>query len=93
MTKVNIAQMGAEVANELRGTNWDARTEWVNKVKDQGNVKFKEERYEEAIDSYMRALCGMDFSSYEHLQDAKADKERELNVKRNLKAPVLNNIA
>ena len=41
----------------------------------------------------MRALCGMDFSSYEHLQDAKADKERELNVKRNLKAPVLNNIA
>ena len=93
MTKVNVAQMGAEAANELRETDWEAHTEWENRFKEQGNVKFKEERYEEAIDSYMRALCGMDFSSYEHLQDAKADKERELNVKRNLKAPVLNNIA
>ena len=35
----------------------------------------------------------MDFSQYEHLPDAKADKEREHNLKRNLKAPVLNNIA
>jgi hypothetical protein len=85
--------MGADVANELRGTTWEARTQWVNKVKEQGNQLFKEEKYGEAIDLYMKALCGMDFSQYDHLEDAKADKERELNVKRNLKAPVLNNIA
>jgi hypothetical protein len=85
--------MGAEVANELRGSSWDNRVQWINKVKETGNQQFKEEKYNEAIDTYMRALCGMDFSSYEQLADAKADKERELNVKRNLKAPVLNNIA
>ena len=62
MTKVNIATMGSEVANELRGTTWEARSQWVNKVKEQGNQLFKEEKYTEAIDVYMKALCGMDFS-------------------------------
>jgi hypothetical protein len=60
------------VANELRGKTWDARFTWVTEVKDQGNKMFKEEKYELAIDTYMRALCGMDFSSYETLDDKKA---------------------
>lgn len=93
LTKVNIAQMGAEVANQLRGRTWDDRTSWINKMKDVGNLQFKSEKYDEAIETYMKALCGMDFSQYQPLEDAKADKERELNVKRNLKAPILNNIA
>ena len=54
--------MGAEVANELRGKSWDERYEWVVKVKEQGNVLFKGEKYSDAIDVYMKALCGMDFT-------------------------------
>ena len=93
MTKVNVAQMGAEVANELRGKTWEARVAWINKIKDQGNELFKADKFAEAIDVYMKALCGMDFTSYKHLDDPQAEREREISVKRTLKAPVLNNIA
>jgi hypothetical protein len=31
----------------------------------------KEEKFEGAIDEYMRALCGMDFSSYSIKENAK----------------------
>ena len=90
MTKVNIATMGADVANELRGKSWDERYAWILKIKDEGNVLFKAEKIAEAIDVYMKALCGMDFSSYDHGKDFKA---RELRVNKELKAPILNNIA
>jgi hypothetical protein len=62
--------MGAEVANDLRGKNWETRYSWITDVKMQGNNLFKEEKYEVAIDTYMKALCGMDFSSYALLEDA-----------------------
>ena len=61
---MNLQQTGAEVANELRGKSWDERYQWVGEAKERGNKKFKEEKYEAAIDEYMRALCGMDFTSY-----------------------------
>lgn len=41
----------------------------------------------------MRALCGMDFSSYSIKENAKEQKELDTRVKRELKAPILNNIA
>lgn len=65
LSKVNVAQMGAEVANELRGKTWDDRFAWITDIKDRGNKLFKEEKYDSAIDTYMRSLCGMDFSSYD----------------------------
>lgn len=40
LSKVNIAQMGAEVANELRGKSWDERFAWITAVKDRGNKLF-----------------------------------------------------
>ena len=85
--------MGAEVANELRGQSWDQRYEWVVKIKEQGNLLFKSEKYSDAIDVYMKALCGMDFSQYETLSSPQKQKERDLKVSKDLKAPVLNNIA
>ncbi len=53
----------------------------------------KEDKIEAAIDEYMRALCGMDFSSYSIKEDNGEQKERDTRVKRELKAPILNNIA
>lgn len=93
LTKVNLATVGAEVANEMRGKTWEQRFSWISGVKDTGNQLFKKEKYDEAIDTYMRALCGMDFSQYDHLPNKQEDKERELRITRDLKAPILNNIA
>lgn len=53
--------MGSEVAEELKGKSWDERFSWVNKVKDQGNQLFKDHKFEEAVDTYLKALCGLDF--------------------------------
>ena len=93
LTKVNVAQMGAQVANELRGKSYDDRFNWIMQVKDEGNKLFKEEKLDEAIDIYMKALCGLDFSSYEILESPQRQKEKDLKVSRDLKAPILNNIA
>lgn len=90
---MNLAQTGADVANELRGKTWDQRFQWVSEVKEQGNKFFKLDLHDNAIDTYMKALCGMDFSSYDLLPSVKDQKERDLRVSRDLKAPVLNNIA
>jgi len=84
---------GAEVANELRGKSWEERYQWINQAKEKGNKMVKEEKIEAAIDEYMRALCGMDFSSYSIKEDNGEQKERDTRVKRELKAPILNNIA
>ena len=83
--------MGAEVANELSGKNWDERYQWISQAKEKGNKLFKEEKHDSAIDEYMRALCGMDFSKYEDFADKQ--KERDTRVKKELKVPILNNIA
>jgi hypothetical protein len=40
-------------------------------VKEKGNLLVKDEKYEGAIDEYMRALCGMDFTSYSIKENAK----------------------
>ena len=34
LTKINVAQVGAEVANLLRGKTWDERFKWVTDIKD-----------------------------------------------------------
>jgi tetratricopeptide (TPR) repeat protein len=93
LTKLNLQTTGAEVANELRGKSWEERYQWINQAKEKGNKMVKEDKIEAAIDEYMRALCGMDFSSYSIKEDNGEQKERDTRVKRELKAPILNNIA
>ena len=75
----------------MRGKSWDDRYQWICQAKEKGNAMVKEEKFEAAIDEYMRALCAMDFSKYEDAGDKQ--KDRDTKVKRELKAPILNNIA
>lgn len=75
----------------MRGKSWDDRYQWISQAKEKGNAMVKEEKFEAAIDEYMRALCAMDFSKYEDAGDKQ--KDRDTKVKRELKAPILNNIA
>ncbi len=42
-----------------KNSPWESRFEWVTQTKEEGNTLFKEGRYEEAIDIYLRAYCGI----------------------------------
>ncbi len=48
-------------------------------------MKLKEQNYQDAVDIYLRALCGLDFGKQTPDQEERVNKE--------LKAPVLNNLA
>ena len=92
LTKLNLSQVAAEVANEMRGKSWDDRFKWVHSIKEEGNKLFKQEKYDDAIDIYMKGLCGMDFSQYD-VKTKEEQKDKDMRVNRELKAPILNNIA
>lgn len=85
MTKANITKMGGEVAEELKDASWDQRFAWIMKVKEEGNALVQQKDYEKSIDTYLKALCGLDFG--------KQSPDQEERVNRELKAPILNNIA
>ncbi|CDW76411.1 tpr domain containing protein [Stylonychia lemnae] len=85
LTQTNVQKLGQEVAIELSGKNWEEKYEWVNNQREEGNKIFKKGIYDQAIDTYLKALCGMDFG--------KQDEDQEERVNKDLKAPILNNIA
>ena len=39
------------------------RCKWVESQRQQGNSLFKQEKFPEAIDEYMKCLCALDFKS------------------------------
>jgi tetratricopeptide (TPR) repeat protein len=100
---VNVVKLAEEVKYELWETGvipkeergkaresekaWEARFDWVNAEKDKGNALFKDGRYEEAIDQYLRAYSGIAGFS----EKQKPDDQESINV--DLKGPILNNIA
>lgn len=55
-------------------------------MKDQGNQLYKDANYDEAIDTYIKALCGLQFRKKEL-------KKTELTyIDTKLKLPILNNM-
>lgn len=78
--------MGARASAELKDATFDERWNWIVARKDEGNAEYKNKEYEGAIDGYLLALCGLGFDkSISQDQKEKVDKE--------LKLPVLNNMA
>lgn len=69
----------------LKGKTWQERYDWIVGQKDETNKLFKSGVYDQAIDGYLKALCGLDFG--------KQTAEEEDRVNKELKAPILNNIA
>jgi tetratricopeptide (TPR) repeat protein len=66
---------------------WEARFEWINQEKETGNAFFKDGRYQEAINQYIRAYCGSTgFSDKQNAEDSES-------IKKDIKSPLLNNIA
>jgi tetratricopeptide (TPR) repeat protein len=66
---------------------WEARFDWVCAEKEKGNGVFKEGRYQEAINQYLRAYCGIaDFAEKQKPEDRES-------INKDLKGPLLNNLA
>lgn len=87
-----VEEVEREVASHLHGSEldpWEARFEWVTKEKETGNAMFKAAQYQEAIDQYMRAYCGV--VGYKKGEQAKAEDKESIN--KDLKSPLINNIA
>ena len=87
-----VEEVERELESHLLGSEldpWEARFEWVTKEKEAGNALFKGAKYQEAIDQYMRAYCGV--VGYKKVEKAKAEDRESIN--KDLKSPLINNIA
>lgn len=56
-------------------------------MKNKGNQSFKESNYDDAIDVYIRALCGFEFNK------TKLKSEELSYIDNKLKLPILNNMS
>ena len=57
-----VEEAEQELAGHIKGSeldSWEARFEWVTKLKEAGNALFKGSEYQQAIDQYLRAYCGV----------------------------------
>ena len=80
--------MAAQVAGEIQGQSFTKRLEWIEEQKKKGNELFAAADFENAISQYIKALCGMDFKSFE---DVKPVQEKMVGIQ--LKIPILNNLS
>ena len=55
--------MAREVTDAIFMQTFGERVNWIESQRKKGNEKFKEEKYTEAIDEYMKCLCALDFKS------------------------------
>lgn len=79
--------MGVDVMNQLKGATYDERCEWILNQKATGNELYKNQKYDEAMDAYLKSLCGFAFEKKEMTEEQIAYTENEIKV------PVLNNLA
>ena len=56
-----IKQHSAEIETKLKDYTYDDRVKWITDKKEEANAIFKQQKHEEAIDTYIQALCGFNF--------------------------------
>lgn len=61
--KTRITNMANEIASEVAMQTFAQRVKWIEERRQVGNNLFKESKYEEALNTYMTALCALDFKS------------------------------
>jgi len=67
------------------------RIQWITDKKDEGSLLFKNQEWQDAIDVWMKALCGFEFSKYKKQHGMHAKKRQEIDT--TLKIPIVNNMA
>ena len=72
---------------ELKDHSFEQRCNWISDHKNKGNQAFRESNYDEAIEIYIRALCGFEFNK------SKLKKDELTYIDAKLKLPILNNMS
>ena len=101
--------MAQEVIDAIFRQTFAERISWIENQRKKGNDLFKEEKFAEAIDEYMKCLCALDFKSCrgyvdettEQVKEEDRDldkklwitKEKETMAQIQMKVPCLNNMA
>lgn len=57
-----MKQMAGEIVDEIMDHTFEQRLEWIESQRQKGNQLFKEEKFDAAIDEYMKVLVALDFS-------------------------------
>lgn len=107
--KTKMSAMAQEVIDAIYQQTFDERLKWIENQRKVGNESFKQEKYPEAIDEYMKCLCALDFRSCrgyvdqttETVKEADKDLDKKLWITREkeqmaqlqMKIPCLNNMA
>ena len=81
-----MQQMATFAKVELKDATYEKRWKWIEDKKQDGNDYYKEQKYEDAIDTYLACLCGFEFG-----KSISNDQKSDVALK--LKAPILNNLA
>ena len=71
----------------MKDHSYEARCNWICEMKDKGNGLYKDQTYDEAIDTYIKALCGFKFNK------SQLNKKELTYIDNKLKLPILNNMA
>ena len=61
---MNLLKLKEEVDQEIpvmlqSSDQFEARFAWVGEAKEKGNLLYKEGNFQEAIDQYLKAFCGL----------------------------------
>ena len=74
----------------LKGYSYDERVKWITDKKEEANVLFKQQKHEQAVDTYMQALCGFNFKQKKY---GKLSQKQNRQIDFELKMPILNNMS
>ena len=69
----------------LQDYSYEDRFAWILRKKEEGSQLCKDQKYKEAIDIWMQAMCGYEFGKYK--KDKKTETESQLKI------PIVNNMA
>lgn len=58
-----MGSMAREVTEAIYAQTFKERINWIESQRKKGNELFKQEKFEEALDEYMKCLCALDFKS------------------------------
>ena len=80
-----MSAMARDVVEQIFGQTFPERIKWIEDQRKAGNELFKQDKFTEAIDEYMKCLCALDFKSCRGYVDATteqvSDKDRDLDEK------------
>jgi tetratricopeptide (TPR) repeat protein len=81
--------MAQQVAAECASQTFQQRIQWIENKRQQGNNLFRENKLEDALNTYLMTLCALDFKTCSGTVTEEQDKMAQAANK----VPILNNMA